>query len=128
MWAGHQIHDVPGREETSVRGVLQGLAIHGHCSEQVWPYGAPHYAAGRPLAAQAAVNQRACPDWSALHQLTVAEDRGRARTAASGGADVARRAERLAQRRAVRSMPSPVRRRPATTPYSLSGCSTLRHA
>lgn len=72
MWAGHEVHDVPGREETSVRGALQGLSDHGHCTEQAWPYGTPHYATGRPAAALAAGNQRALPGWRALNELTVA--------------------------------------------------------
>lgn len=71
MWAGHQVHDVPGREETSVRGALQGLALHGHCSEQAWPYGTPHYSAGRPAAALAAGNQHALPGWRAIDKLTI---------------------------------------------------------
>jgi hypothetical protein len=71
MWAGHQVHDVPGREETSVRGALQGLSDHRHCTEQAWPYGTPRYVAGRPATALAGTNQRALPGWRALEGLTM---------------------------------------------------------
>jgi hypothetical protein len=63
MWAGHQIGSVPGHEATSVRWALEGLSIHQHASERAWPYGAPHWPAGRPVAALDSANRRALPSW-----------------------------------------------------------------
>lgn len=71
MWAGHKMHDVPGREETSVRGALEGLAAHGHCTETAWPYGSPCYTSGRPEAALDPANRRGLPRWRVLGTLTV---------------------------------------------------------
>jgi hypothetical protein len=71
MWAGHKMHDVPGREETSVRGALEGLAAHGHCTETAWPYGSPRYTSGRPEAALDPANRRGLPRWRVLGTLTV---------------------------------------------------------
>jgi C1A family cysteine protease len=66
MWAGHQVFHIPGREETSVAGALEGLAAHGHCTEEAWPYGAPRYPAERPATAREPANQRALPPWRTL--------------------------------------------------------------
>jgi hypothetical protein len=71
MWAGHTVHHVPGREETSVRGALEGLTVHEHSSESAWPYGSPRYTSGRPEAALNPANRRVLPRWRALGTLTL---------------------------------------------------------
>lgn len=71
MWAGHEVHDVPGREETSVRGALEGLAAYGHCTESAWPYGSPRYTSGRLSTALDPANRRTLPRWRALGTLTL---------------------------------------------------------
>lgn len=70
MWAGHEIGSVPGREETSVRWALEGLELHQHASERVWPYGAPQWRSGRPAAALDAANRRELPPWRRVATAT----------------------------------------------------------
>lgn len=66
IWAGHQIGSVPGREETTVGWSLTGLALHGHTSEEAWPYGTPHWSSGPPAAALEVGSSRALPAWRRL--------------------------------------------------------------
>jgi C1A family cysteine protease len=66
MWAAHQIGGVPGREEISVNWALTGLQTHAHGSEAAWPYGAPRWPDGRPVAAHDSANRRALPGWRML--------------------------------------------------------------
>jgi len=66
MWAAHQTAEVPGREETTVAWALQGIEDHQHSTEIAWPYGTPHWSAGRPPAALTSGDRRAPGPWRDL--------------------------------------------------------------
>ncbi|HET7121150.1 MAG TPA: C1 family peptidase [Solirubrobacterales bacterium] len=65
IWAARQIRAGVG-DAVSVQAALGGLEANEHASETAWPYGLPHWSAGRPEAALDSANRRAFPHWRRL--------------------------------------------------------------